>query len=94
MTELLSHWMPQPERAPAGLAGVLLLVAFLAASTYVSQMSVWTELGLAVAFIAGVMLCVASVARERSRLFGYLGISASVLYLFGLLTTSFLALLA
>lgn len=93
MTELLSHWMPQPERAPAGLVGVLLVVAFLAASTYLSQMSAGTEMGLGATFLAGLALCVVSVARERSRLFGYLGISAAVLYVFGVLTTSFLALI-
>jgi hypothetical protein len=93
MTELLSHWMPQPERAPVGVVGVLLVVAFLGLSTYLSRMSVWTEIGLGAMFLAGLALCILSVAREQSRLFGYLGVSASMLYLFGVLTTSFLALI-
>lgn len=93
MIELLSHWMPEPERAPAGLTGLLLVVAFLAASAYEQHIAVWSRLAVDFGFVAGVALCVHSVARERSRLFGYLGISASVLYLFGALTTSLLALM-
>lgn len=95
MNELLSHWMPNPDRAPAGLSGLLLVVVFLATSAYgSSHVAVWARLAFGLIFVAGFLLCVVSVVRERSRLFGYLGISASVLYLFGVMTTFLLALVA
>lgn len=93
MTELLSRWMPQPEHAPAGVMGLLLVVGFLAASAYASHLGVLGAFAAGFVFLAGVALCITSVAHERSRLFGYLGITAAVLYLCGELTTSFLALM-
>lgn len=90
MGELLRNWMPFPGRAPIGVLGLVFVSAFLTLADFESRVGVGAYLLLAFLCVAGMALSVLSLARERTKLFGYVGLIGAFLYLIATLTSEVL----
>jgi hypothetical protein len=83
MPLMLPNWSPHPRHSPLGLAGLFLVLAFLLLSLDDPQHSGKRLVLCLVLFWAGLGLCLFSLIRERSKLYGYAGIMGTVLYAVG-----------
>lgn len=79
----LPNWSPHPRESPVGCAGVFLVLAFLLLSLADAHGSPGGVALRTVIFLSGVGLCLFSLVREKSKLYGYTGIFGTVLYLAG-----------
>jgi Na+/H+ antiporter NhaA len=91
MGELLRNWMPFPRRAPLGMLGLAFVSVFLMLADFDKSANVAAFMLLGFLCIAGMALSVLSLARERTKLFGYIGLLGAFLYLIASLTSAVLA---
>lgn len=91
MGELLRNWMPFPRRAPLGVLGLAFVSAFLLLADFGQRFTMGSYLLLGVLCAAGMTLSLFSVARERTKLVGYVGLLGAFLYLVASLTSAVLS---
>lgn len=83
MALLLPNWSPHPRQSPLGFSGLFLLFVLLLVSVEDVPHSGSGTVVWALMFATGASLCVFSLFRERSKLYGYTGMIATVLYSVG-----------
>jgi predicted branched-subunit amino acid permease len=83
MALTLPNWSPHPRQSPLGLLGLLIVLAFLLLTVDDVQQTAKGLLLCAALFLAGLGLCLFSLVKERSKLYGYTGMIGTVLYAIG-----------
>jgi hypothetical protein len=83
MAMLLPNWSPHPRQSPLGSLGFFLVFILLLFSVEDMPHSHTGTLLWIAGFLAAAGLCIFSLFREPSKLYGYTGMIATVLYAVG-----------